>query len=291
MPSDAMHPGHEHAPLEQTSPFVHAPPVVPQVHAPAEHVSVVPLQVAHAAPPVPQSSTLVPSRHAPPAAVHPPQPHDPPEQVSPFAHALPVAPQVHTPVEHVSVVPLQVAHVSPPVPHSPALVPATQRPLLSTQPVHLQLPPEQVNPSVHAAPVVPQVQAPSAVHVSPVVPHDVHVAPSVPQWVGDGVWQTPLAEQHPSGHEVELQTHVPWAEQTCPVGQAPPVVPHSQSPPVQALALALQALHVWPFVPQADVDVAVTHAPAIVQHPSGHELELQMHAWFEQTCPAAHAAD
>lgn len=68
---------------------------------------------------------------------------------------------------------------------------------------------------------------------------------------------------------------------------APPQV---QTPAVQPSASEPHAVHEWPPVPQA-VALGVRQAPAAVQHPLGHDAASHTQAWFEQTCPGAHAAD
>ncbi len=112
-------------------------------------------QVAHAAPPVPQAADVLPASHRPDASQHP-LGHDealhggglqePALQVSPAGHTL---------------------HMAPPVPQAPVVVPASQNPLASQQPVGhvagphagpLQSPDEQESPGGQgrqAAPPVP----------------------------------------------------------------------------------------------------------------------------------------
>jgi hypothetical protein len=101
-----------------------------------------------------------------------------------------------------------------------------------------------------------------------------HIEPAVPQ--SDGVSDpnarhVPLdpPSQHPLGHDVTSQTHVPFAlSHSLPVGHAAqlaPMVPHD----------------VFDSEPQA------SHAPAAVQQPSGQDVESQAHWPFDllHSCP------
>jgi hypothetical protein len=94
--------------------------------------------------------------------------------------------------------------------------------------------------------------------------------------------------QHPA-HDIELQTQTP-PEHIWPTPQAGPA-PQLQTPEGEQLSasLELQETQAIPSVPQlANTDV-VHVAP--LQHPPGHEVELQMHLPCEQTCPGPQGPD
>jgi len=122
---------------------------------------------------------------------------------------------VHVPLaEQPSAVMPQLLQLDPPVPHAPPVVgvthttPPEQQPLGHDPAVHTHAPLLQAWPLAHAEPA-PHWHAPEDEQLSAVVVlHEEHVLPSVPQLESDGVVQTP-PEQHPFGHEVELQTHAP----------------------------------------------------------------------------------
>jgi hypothetical protein len=297
-------------------------------HTPATHESP-DAHASQAAPPVPHAFRVVPVWHTPEPlqqpvgqveALHAATLQLPAVQLSPDGHAVQVAPPVphaafvlpgwqtpvmsQQPVGHVmalQVDPLQapptqvsvdgqVAHVAPPVPQNAVVVPASQIPVLSQQPVG-QL----------AALQGGGLQVP-ALHVSP-VGHAVHVAPPVPHALElDPVSQKPSVSQHPVGHVMALHatpTHAP-ARHASPGGhgshgkppapQAEVLVPASHLPalsqqpvmhvrglhvrpsqaPVRQASPVGQASHACPPLPQAVVLVPGWHVPDPSQHPVGH---------------------
>jgi hypothetical protein len=190
----------------------------------------------------------------------------------------------------------QVLHGPPPVPHMPCTLPGSQveplqHPSLQVVPSHTQLPPEQCCPLEHAAPP-PHVHAPVDEHPSPDPPHGWQVEPWIPQRgpVGGEVHTLPV--QHPSGHDAELQTHTPF-EHVCPTAQAA-LAPQLQTPEGEQLSasLMLQVTHATPSVPQLP-NIEVVHVSPLTppQHPSGHEVELQMQCPATQVCPVPHGPD
>jgi hypothetical protein len=129
--------------------------------------------------------------------------HDPPEQTWPAPH-MGDDPHLHAPeVEQLSAfVGSQAVHAAPATPHvastevshvAPAQHPLGQ--LEAVQPVH--------TPEVHVCPPG------QGWHAEPPVPHAAVVSPG---------WQL-VPAQHPFGHDVELQMHVP-PEQICPAAHA-----------------------------------------------------------------------
>jgi hypothetical protein len=118
-------------------------------------------------------------------------------------------------------------------------------------------------------------------HVAP--PQFAQAVPAEPQAVLEfPLRQTPPAEQHPPGHEVESQTHDPL-EHSCPLEQAAPV-PQVQEPLV---------LHPSPDVPQPaqampgglQLTTERTVQVEPVQHPPGHDIALHTQLPAEHTCP------
>jgi hypothetical protein len=343
-----QHPSGQEVPSQVQPPVVHrwpctqaAPPL--QVHAPcAEHPLPLVPQTVHPPPSTPHASTdaamhtlseqhpsgqdaashvQTPPTHSSPAphASPEPQTHVPAIEQS-FAfdmhvtHAPPLAPHaravgvVHVepeqhPFGHVSshpahAPPLQTSsegqplHIPPPVPHMPCALPGSQvEPLqhpLQVVPSQTQAPPEQCCPVEHGAPP-PHVHEPADEQPSPVPPHGWHVEPWVPQAgpVAGEVHTLPV--QHPVGHDAELQTHMPF-KHVCPTAQAGPA-PQLQAPEgEQVLAsLMLHGTQAMPSVPQLPNDEAVHVFP--LQHPPGHEAELQRHCPPTQVCPASHGPE
>jgi hypothetical protein len=280
-----QHPVHEvllqtHAPLTHSSPLPHGPPVVPHTHFPSEHVSASLPHVVHAPPFAP---------HAVGEGVV----HVEPEQ-HPVVHVT--LHPAHTSPLHMSVA-AHLSQVPPPEPQASCALPGSQPPLsqhpLHVVPSHTHVPLEQCSPVGHAVPL-PHVQAPLAEHPSPVVTplttHDSHAKPLSPQAVpvvGEVHAVPPV--QHPVGHEVELQTHAPF-EHVCPVPQGRPC-PQLHAPADEQLSASLevQTTHVTPSVPHVANAAGVHVLP--LQQPLGHEVELQTHAPFTQTCPETHGAD
>ena len=205
----------------------------------------------------------------------------------------------------------------PPVPHVLAYAGVVHVPLVPGPPAqqppghvfasHVQTPVSQPLPAAHAA----------------------HAAPLIPQVVTVDVWHWPLASQHPSGHDVASQTHLPAVPQRWPVAHAPhdaPALPHTpfvslayathvfplQHPPGHDAALhthvpavvqawpAAHAAHAAPFVPHAAALSAVMHWPLVLQQPFGHvvwsqtHLPCALHSWlagqaWQVTPPTPHA--
>jgi len=154
---------------------------VEPVHLPLKQASLAGQDV-QAAPPAPQSFTLPPVRHVPPAsqqpvghveALHVETLQAPPVQLSPAGHA---------------------AQVFPPVPQSERLVPAWQAPLPSQQPLG------QVA-ELHV--IVVPVQTPPP-HVSPGGQTRQPLPPLPQSAVLVPAWQFPLPSQHPVGQVIAL---------------------------------------------------------------------------------------
>jgi hypothetical protein len=197
-------PGHDAA-LQTQAPPTHACPgphgaLPPHWHCPvAEQPSdVIVSQATHPTPPVP---------HAAKDSVL----HVGPEQ-HPAVHVIvqpEQAPAVHAcPAGHG-------AHVLPPLPHMPSIVPGrhigpTQQPGHEAA-SHTQVPLRHCWPDPHAR-TDPQVHAPAAEHPSAIARlHAPHVAPGAPQvFTENGVHASPL--QQPSGHDVASHTHEPCAQ-------------------------------------------------------------------------------
>ncbi len=239
-------------------------------------------QGKHAAPPVPQAEVLVPVSHFPPLsqqpvghvdALHVLPWQDPVVHVSPggqaahktppLPHALVLRPGWHTPPrsQHPAghVVALQsgavhvpAAHVSPdghalqelpPVPHSPGVVPVSQKPRPSQHPSGHVF-------ALHTAPA----QTP-AVQESP-GGQGRHALPPVPQAdVLVPVSQVPMLSQQPVGHVDAL--HVTPSQ--------PPLV--HVSPPGQTA-------HARPSLPHAEVLLPDSQIPVASQHPAGQVVAL-----------------
>jgi hypothetical protein len=165
------------------------------------------LQASHVAPPdphklllsLPTSRQLVPLQQ-PLQLPPPPQPHLPPEQVSPIPHAL---------------------HCAPPVPHSVDVWEAKR-----TQVLPLQHPPAQ-DAALHT-------HCPLVVSHTSFVGQAAHVAPAVPHEVIDSeayASQVPLAPplQQPFGHVFASHAQTPSVVSQSPLGHdahAAPPVPH-----------------------------------------------------------------
>jgi hypothetical protein len=128
---------------------------------------------------------------------------------------------------------------------------------------HVQTPPTQVAPPVHA----------------------MHAAPPAPQakLLFPGRQTSPW--QHPVGHEVASHTQAP-PTQCCPPPQAG-FCPHWQTPFTQESAPKPQATQAAPLIPQADADGVVHVEPE--QQPLGHEVESHTQVPATQSCPAPHA--
>jgi len=229
---------HTQVPPEQRWPGLHGVPPVPHAQLPElVHRSE---RESHAT----QAEPLVP--HEPTAAVW----HVVPEQ-HPVAQLVGV--QVAQACETHG--PLQLAQIAPPLPHAAAVPPGWHVPVADVQhPTHdvesqTHIPPEHRCPAAQGDPV-PQRQLPDASYVSASVElHAWHDAPAGAHAVRDvGVHVLPL-EQHPLGHDVASQMHMP-PEQRWPVPHAG-LVPHMHAPFVQRSAfVASHATHEAPPVPQ-----------------------------------------
>jgi hypothetical protein len=243
----------------------------------------------HVFPPVPHASIALPGMHVDP--LQQPVEHDveshtqlPPEQCCPLEQAGP-PPQVQAPPEeHPSPVAPHDWQALASVPHAGPVVGDTHVPSVVQHPLahevlsQTQLWSRQCCPVAHAA-AAPQLQPPVGEQLSDSVGlQSTHALPSVPQVDIPDVMQAPL-EQQPLGHDVELQTHAPFA-QISPVGQGA-LVPHLQAPPVQRSAwVDEQTEHATPPVPQVAV-AGVSHT-APLQHPFGHVALQLVHALLTQ---------
>lgn len=102
-----------------------------------------------------------------------------------------------------------------------------------------------------------------------------------------GVVHTPVALQHPVGHDVASHRHAP-PTQRCPAAQGAPV-PHAHAPPTQPSALvASQAEQAAPAAPQAEALRGTQVSP--LQQASGHDVALHTQAPPTQAWPSAHAS-
>ena len=268
---------HTHAPLTQVCPVPHAGPG-PQVQAPARQPSaVVFAQDVQAAPPLPQTASVVAGEvHLAPEQQ--PSGHDdalqtqtPPEHSWPVAQAAPLPHEQSPAAEQLSAWPgPHATHPFPPKPHAD-----------SERALHVG--PEQ-QPVGHAAaqPLhVPRVQVwlPGQLwQDAPPLPHAATLSPDS---------QTPDA-QHPVGHDPPSHTHVPL-RQRCPAAQAAPV-PQLQTPAAEQLSVvsASHGLQVAPGTLQAEREVGVHVAPS--QQPSGQDVTSQVQAPAEQCCPGPQGA-
>jgi hypothetical protein len=109
-------------------------------HAPLVHTSLIAVQLAHAAPPVPHVASVVPALHLPLASQHPAQ----------FCALHGGA--THAPLVHTSPAAVQLEHAFPPAPHAVSCVPTAQTPLMQHPLAHVDGP--QVgshNPPMHWA--------------------------------------------------------------------------------------------------------------------------------------------
>jgi hypothetical protein len=267
-------------------------------HTPPTHASPA-THAAHAAPPVPQSFNDVPSWHTP---VESQQPVG--QVVALHAEALQIPPLHVSPGGHDR-------HALPPVPHAPVLVPVSQKPSLSQQPMG-QLAALQVVP-VHA-PAVHESPGGHGTHESPPLPHAEVLVPDshfpklsqhpVPQLTGLQVTpkQAPMKHASPGGHAVHATPPLPHAVELLPVWQTPV---ESQQPVGHVDALHVVTLHAPPLqlsptghdvqalppVPHAVVLVPDSQKPRASQHPFGqvaglHEGPLQTPA--AQVSPGGH---
>jgi hypothetical protein len=271
---DALHGGGSHVPALHVSPVGHARQVSPSVpQAPV----VVPVSQKLRASQQPDGHVV--ASHGGPR-------HRPPEQLSAGGHGK---------------------QALPPVPQADVLVPDSQLPELSQQPVGqlvaLQVMPMQ-DPDVHVSP------GGHGSQVSPPLPHDIVVSPAS---------QRPAPSQHPVGQVAALQGggwHVP-ALQLSPGGHAvhaiPPlphsfvVVPPSQKPsasqqpdghvagshvgplhtPAEQESAGGHGRQALPPVPQAEVLVPDSQSPEPSQQPEGQLMALQVVPWQE---PAMHVS-
>jgi hypothetical protein len=166
----------------------------------------------------------------------------------------------------------------------------SQQPFAQLVASQVQAPPTHRCPAAQAAPM-PQAHAPFVQRSAVVVqawqveagaPHEVALcAEGATHW---------LPWQQPPGQLVALHTQAPPLEQVWPAAQAAPV-PHSHTPPTQALVDPLHGPQAAPPVPQVVAPwlAGTTHAPAL-QQPVGQLVESHTQAPAWQRCPAAHAA-
>lgn len=149
-----------------------------------------------------------------------------------------------------------------------------------------QAPPEQWRPGAQGAPV-PHAHVPSAAQVSArTASHATHVAPEAPQLSSARVLHV-VPSQHPSGHDVESQTHCP-ARQRWPVVHAA-LPPHVQAPAVHpSAAVVSHAVQAPAAVPHVVADAGWHVSPE--QQPSGHTQPLHTPALHCSLAPqGAHA--
>jgi hypothetical protein len=145
-----------------------------------------------------------------------------------------------------------------------------------------QLPPMHLKPAPQAGDVpqtqLPVTEQPLAISGS----HAVQAAPFAPHAVAVRAVVQVEPAQHPLGQFAPLHvfaTHEPETQRWFAPQAAPD--PHRQLPPVhESAALALQATHAAPAVPQVEIAL-VLQTPA-AQQPVGQEAESQTH------CPPAH---
>jgi len=116
-----------------------------------------------------------------------------------------------------------------------------------------------------------------------------HVPPAVPHVVSDRVRQV-FPWQHPSGHVLASQRHMPLTQ--CwpgPHAVAPGAEPHTQTPAElqRSEIVVLHAPHESPLVPHAVTLGVVQCVPE--QQPEGQLIELHpSHAPLMHICPAGH---
>jgi hypothetical protein len=232
------------------------------------------VQSVHAPPETPHAVSMKPASQTPVESQQPVQLDGP--------HALD---GTHWPVVGEQVVLAgQTAHVLPPEPHSPCVVPPWQTPVVSQQPAQLselhwllnwQMPPPKNPPSTGSGPGGPgkklglHTELPAQTrHCSPPLPHCEFVSPG---------WHVPVLSQQPSQF---------W-------GPHPPPSPAEQNPLLQ-LRPATQSEHANPVMPHAlDVlpgkQVLPSQQPAQFcgPHPPASTISWQKPPG--QTLPAGHA--
>lgn len=136
-------------------------------------------------------------------------------------------------------------------------------------------------------PVAPHVHAPALQALALLGSHGVQEPPSDPQSVVDGPEHAP-PEQHPDGHDVESQTHVP-PEQCVPVMHCVDV-PHLHVPPVHMSAsFGSHGTHVPALGPHSITDGDSTHT-LLPQQPIGHDVALQTQAPLTHSSPLPQGA-
>ncbi len=261
----------------QTVPVGQAAPVEPQTQPPLLHrFALVGSQVVQLLAPPPGEPQLLVSNELWQTLLASQQPfgHEvasqmqlPPEQRWPVAHTVPPGPHEQAPPTQRSALAPQATHAAPPV-AQPTLGPGELQVLPAQQPV---------------VQVVAQPAHAPLMQLSPLL-HGVQALPPMPHWLVDGATQLPPESQQPLGHEVASQTHLPL-EQRCPVGQAPPVEPHTQLPLTQVSESAPQLLvQAPPARPQLAVLMMTQPVPLL------HELESQtqpvdeLHTWLTPHC-------
>jgi hypothetical protein len=251
---------------------------------------------AHAFPPEPQSFNVIPVWQAPVAsqqpvghvvALHEELLHIPALQLSPDGHAV---------------------HAAPPLPHAPRVVPDSQKPSASQQPigqlealhvVPMHAPPVQESPGGHGRHALPPTP-----HADVLVP-DSQIPRLSQQPFGQLValqvvpWHDPALQESPEGHTAQALPPLPHAVVLVPDSQAPAASQHPvghvitlhglgwHAPPVQTSAEG-QAVHASPPRPHAPVLVPDSQKPKASQQPVGHVVGSQttpLHTPAEQESP------
>jgi hypothetical protein len=264
-------------------------------HALLVHTSLIAVQLAHAAPPLPQAASVVPALHFPVESQQPAQ----------FCALHGGA--THAPLVHTSPAAMQLAHAFPPAPHAVSCVPTAHTPLMQQPFAHVVGPHVgSQNPPTHWA------VAPHDWHVWPAVPH---AAPDVPathvfpwqhpaQFVESHVAfcrHCPLVHCVPPAHVAQALPLVPQSKSSLPGKQSFPTQQPVQLAPLQApavwqtlpthLACAPQSMHARPPNPHCVFDVPAMHVPPWQQpvHVDGSHFVELTHAPFTHDWPAPHS--
>lgn len=207
---------------------------------------------------------MLPARQAP--CEQQPVGHEVPSQTQvlatqrwPSAHAPAALPHRHAPVaEQLSERASQATQVEPALPHAASdrveqVVPA-QQPLGHDVASQVQSPLTQRWPPLHAPPV-PQPQAPAAVHLSDREASQTMQAPPLAPHVATPATLQTAPLQHPFGHDVASQIHVPpW--QRWPVWHAGPPAQWQVPSTAQVSArLGSHAMQMAAPIPHAEIDL------------------------------------
>jgi hypothetical protein len=268
---------HSHTPPEQCCPVAHGDPV-PHMQAPvvAEQLSDVAPHDAHVRPwsphsaPVGGDTQVVPLQH-PLGHVWALQTHEPDWHTCPAPHSAD-EPHRHAPdVEQLfESDDGHVTHVAPSVPHAVtdgvSHVAPLQHPLGHDVELHVHMPAEQTCPVEHSTPL-PHWQPSGPQAFAFVMSHAEHASPCVPHVASDDVSHTAPA-QHPLGQFCGVHPVHTCDVHVCGDG-------HDE--------------HIEPCVPQYVVVVPGSQTVPL-QHPVGHEVELQAQIPPEHTWPLPHAA-